>query len=651
METTQADRRYVSDNEVRRIPWREFIRNQFRKIIGFAVLLTILAIIINLSSQISPDPKIANPQDIIDLTSRAHLYLIILSSLLFLLVLGVFTKVVLVDHREEFGVTNWKEPRMIITFLLTTSFISLVYILLDVSLINIYLMTLPTWVVWIGRSIHPALEAIIPETTDRVAYSAIRGELFIALLTFLFIFPVFMFISIFTRLGRNTIKKRREQEKKFPMTKLLAGLIISGILTIVIYILSTQIDNEVVSAVLFFVVLGFGLSDVIFVLLIIFNLIRFTVFLTYSNFLLIFPFIFMFYLLPGALWGLWDLIYILTNDGITSNTIYHLLPQASYGMDPTTLDITALAPVDIFRFYLQTVLLNLRPIAILRIIELDFIIIIGLSAIVIGFAEGYSILAILRSIAKGVSIAKTGKVASESAPKIIVITSRLFYLGAWLTLIWDYLIVIAKSLSSSINISIPIVEFPNVLQYVVELSDQIASLGKFLVVFTVLAVPFYFILTSSFKFLSVSLILERVREDKQLYYLLISSAFVLIVTNIFADIAALPQFIGREYLLPLSGNTTKDLLPFVAKIFEILESFAFYAGVGATIVVSIQNAIQGSEEEIQETTTSTQEETSESDSSIPEGSTDSAKIPLVDQLESENELDQDDTEEDRTELQ
>jgi hypothetical protein len=540
-----------------------------------------------LSVNITPDSSVVNPDGVITLSTSDHLLLTLVSSVLFVIVLLVFTKVVLVDHKEEFGINSWKQGRVFITVVMTTSFISLVYILLDISLINIYLMTLPTIVAWNVQFLIPSLDAILPDTIDRLSYGTIRGYYFVLLLGFMFLIPLTMFVSIFTRFGRKTIQKQTEKERKLPAGKLVFGLITSGVFTAICFYGYNNVLDEILSAVLLFISLGFAASTAVFAFLFLINAIRFTVFLTYSNFLLVFPFIFIFYLLPAGLWGLWDIVVVVTSGGI-ENTIYAILPQANPAIDPLTA--SALDNQEFVQFYLQTVTLNLT--SIIRIIQLDFIIVVGLSALVIGFAEGFSILSIIRGITRGVSIAKTGKVASQSAPKIVVITSRLFYLGAWLSFLWDNLVVLGQALVASLNLDIDFFELPQFLNIVIDFSFNLGELSSALLVLTILAVPFYFILTSSFKFLSVSLVLEKVRDDKQIYYLLISSAYILIVTNIFADIASLPEFLGtQKQFLPLAGAATEDLLPFVAKIFEILESIAFYAGLIATVIYTFKNLI------------------------------------------------------------
>jgi hypothetical protein len=72
---------------------------------------------------------------------------------------------------------------------------------------------------------------------------------------------------------------------------------------------------------------------------------------------------------------------------------------------------------------------------------------------------------------------------------------------------------------------------------------------------------------------------ERVKDDNQVFLLLISSAFILIVTKIFSDIAELPEFIGvQKPYLPFSVTSVENILPFVLKIAELLETVGFFAG-------------------------------------------------------------------------
>lgn len=582
-------------SQVERIPWGAYIRSQAQKVVAFLFMLMILFVIISLSADIAPDRDELNPSGVIGLVNQTTVLLMVFSIILFSSVLIGFSKAVLIDHKEEFGITKWKSIRAVVTTLLTSSFIALVFILLDVALINVYITIPPVYAIWdlnlwFGKG-TPYFE-FIPEGTDRLSYSSIRSLIFSVLLLFIFLFPVIMFVVIFTRLGRNVIKERKEKNKQYYWKRLALFLVGIPFLELFFVLLYDSLNSSGIALGATLVIILMIVSGLIWVGSVIFlfiNLIRILTFVTFTNFLLIFPFIFIFYLIPGVIWGIWDLTRIIFLDS-TVNTIYAERSIFQASKDVSIYLGSDLSYNQILDLFVQTVWLNLGN--AIRIIELDFIIIIGLGALVIGFAEGYSILAILRSITTGVSIARTGRVASRSSPKIIVISTRLIYMLAWLSVLWDKFLILIENIRVQFGIALPELNLPSVFSILYEINLNLNDLGGFLAVLTILIVPFYFIITSSFKFLSVGLVLERTEEDVATYILLISSAFILIITNILADISALEPFlIDHKAYLPLQSITTQDFIPFVSNIFDILESVAFYVGVGASLLFAIKSLI------------------------------------------------------------
>jgi hypothetical protein len=565
-------------------------------------MLAMMLAIIDLSDDISGSRDDLNPPDIISYSRNEDIYLMVISSLLFVFVLAFFTKVVFIDHKEEFGIDSWKSARAFWFFLLIISFISLVFILLDIALVNIYLITAPVLFIWSLNSefqLDLAFIDQIPVGTDRLAYADIRGSVFIILYGFILLFPLAMFVVILSRRGRRELVSMRVRPKdpytfkkflRFFLVIPLEGLLISAFAG-----LSGSDDTEsnapvAVSLILLIVIILIAAWWLGQLFLLIFRAIKYTAFITYSNVLIVVPIIFIFYILPGLIWGAWDLFYIWTNTGETGmleNTIYNsdIVDPQNMNIDPYEpgFDVTALGWQDLLLFYLQTVFYNLG--SIIRIVELDFIIIVGISALVIGFAEGYSIVAIFRSIATGVSVARSGRIAQRSAPRMIVITSRLVYLMAWLALLWDKFLVLWNTIVEELAFDVPLIDVPRIFEPIYEMSLDIDELGGIFIPLAVLFVPFYFIITSSFKFLSVSLVADRTKHDMQVFFLLISSAFILIISQILADITGLPDFDrplaedGHKEFLPLAGVTTENVLEFASKLFEFTESAGFYAGV------------------------------------------------------------------------
>ena len=174
--------------KVRQIPWKEFVKKQLMKIVGIIIIISMVLFIIQLSNNITPDRNELNPESIIGFDNSTYLLLIITSSTLFLFVLFIFTKFIFIDNKEEFGIDSYRSWRSILVFFLVIAFISAVYLLLDSSLVNIYLVTGPVDLVWyldnvLGMSI-PGLGA----NTDRLAYAQIRSMWFFGFYIFLIVF-------------------------------------------------------------------------------------------------------------------------------------------------------------------------------------------------------------------------------------------------------------------------------------------------------------------------------------------------------------------------------------------------------------------------------------------------------------------------------
>ena len=106
------------------------------------VVMIIMLAIIQLSRRIA-DANVINPNNVLIFQSSDAILLTFLSSLLFLIILIAFSKTIFFDKREDFGIKTMKSPRSIWFFLLTISFISQIFILLDVALVNVFLVTGP----------------------------------------------------------------------------------------------------------------------------------------------------------------------------------------------------------------------------------------------------------------------------------------------------------------------------------------------------------------------------------------------------------------------------------------------------------------------------------------------------------------------------
>ena len=576
--------------KIKRIPWKSYLRDKLKLLTGAILMLIMMVTIIYLSDNISGGRDIVNPQNVVSFDTSTAILLVLISSVLFTAVLLAFTKMLFFDRKEEFHIIKYKSPRSIWFFLLTLSFIGQVYLLLDVSLINVYMITGPVTVIQGFDSFFGI--NLLTDGVDRASYADIRGLIFMSLFVFNLIFPLFMFIALFTRYGRRVLKKDKEERKKKPYgrKKALYFVLAPPVMVFLGMLVTNFFGSITLLAVIFLIVIAliFIWWLIQFVILLA-KLLRFTFIFGYSNITMAIPIAFIFYGLPAMLWGVWDLLTIITT-GSTTNTIYgfDFMSGHNLSFDPST--ISTLPFGEMIRVFFETSLFNAQ--SAVRIIELDFIIIIGLATVVIGFAEGYTLFALIKSISKGVSIARTGQMVTRTAPRMIVISTRVVILFTWMSILWDKFLNIWQLLLDQFSFNIPPINLPRVFEPIMQLSLDLLSISDLLIPLSILLIPFYFIITSAFKFLSVSIAVERVENDDQIFFLLISSAFILIITKIFADIASLPEFVGDHHsFLPISASIFSDLIPFISKIIESLESIGFFVGFAVSLYLIIKRFI------------------------------------------------------------
>lgn len=571
-----------SDGVVKRLPWKEFLKNQIIKLVVFLVMVLLVLAIITLSRNIAPDASETNPSDIVGYGTIDYWLLIITSSALYLLVLFSFGKVVFFDHNEEFGITNLISWRSFWFFSLVIAFISAVYLLLDVALANIYLETGPVNVVYLLDQTGLDMPGVEGET-DRLAYSYIRSLLFLGFYVSMLIFPLVMFLIILTRLGRSQFTKEsaKEEEEKDLSKSVLTFFGFVFALPVEILILIMLLNNP--PTFLFLILLLLGLMIALWwvyqLLKLFLKTAKFTAWLSYTNFLLVFPIAFLFYVVPVVLWTGWDLLKMYT----TKSTLETIHTELNSGLANTTLELSTYGLADHLGLMFQTVMIN--AVALYRIIQLDFVVVVGVAAVVIGLAEGYSVVAIFKALWKGVSVARSGTMRSAtSSPRLVVYMSRFLMLGAWTGLAWESLTNIYKFLVLEFpDIPLPEIDFPSVLGLILALVNYLGDLSAVILPLAVFLVPLYFIIASAFKFLSVTIVIdkvERTRRDPYVFFLLISSAFVLITTNILEDIAELVAGTAEEQFLPFAfqAGFITQLLPWASKVFDNLEAVAFVGG-------------------------------------------------------------------------
>lgn len=583
--TDERDKIHIDTlvQKINRLPWRSYLRKQLRALfIGFLMLLFVLWII-NLSREINPDQDAPNPNNVLLLDNNTAILLTTLSSFLFLVVLIAFTKVVFFDKKDDFIISSYKSPRAILFFLLTISFIAEVYILLDTALINVYLITGPVFTLqWIDKFIAVPYLLL---GTDREAYANARALFFTALLVFNLLFPVFSFILIFTRYGRKTLKTTTQvdKQKKYSFKKFMLFLLAIPIMLLEFAGFSGLITS--IPPLAIFLIILFIITFVWWIIqlaIILIKILRFTFILSYSNIAMILPIIFMFYLLPALVWGIWDMFLMITTNSY-NETIYGFAFMKDIQV-PYSGNLSGLNWFELLTVYISTVFYNTQ--SVIRIIQLDFIFIVGIASIVIGFAEGFTLFALIKSIRTGLSITKTGRIAKESAPRLIVLTKNVLIFITWLSLLWDKILHFWSYLIIQYDLNLPDMNLPFVFEPIYNFAINLSEISDIFIPLTILLIPFYFIIMSSFKFLSVSIAAERTGEDNQVFYLLISSAFILIITKIYSDIASLPEFLTIHHTyLPLKVVSNENILDFILKITELLETIGFFGGFFASLVV------------------------------------------------------------------
>jgi hypothetical protein len=546
-----------------KISWKTYLINISLKIVVFLVMVALLVLTVILS----------NPSqlELTNIKLEEVALLIIVSSVLYLLVLGSFSYLLFSSEKENFNIENIYSKKAAFLGFLVLIFISLLYLLLDVALADEYLELGP--VMFVGfleellvQCLNVDLGLFLPNTIVTTNYYSLRNNFFIAFYIALLFFPLAIILLILTREGRHTLLGKDKETTKEESTTVRSLLIVIFILPSTIISLMLLLQSEIIDGIIFFTIIlliGLLLYCLWNLAKLLFLGTKLLAFFTYSNFLIIFPIITLFYLFPIGMWGIWDIIEVFRDN-------------------PGT-------PIDIANIVMMWIgFLGNNFLAVNRILQFDFMLIIAIAAIVIGFAEGYSIGALIGSFKRGSSIIKTGEAISKSPPRVIAITNALVPITAWAILLVDKFGWIVRMIELEFHIQLPQIEFPRVLIFLTSIIEWIKEIVPVLAGFAILIIPLYIIITSALKFFSVKLVTKWLK-DQQLFMLLISSAFVLIVTTILADIQelALKTNSPKPVNVPLLSGFfyTQGILPWTIKIVMYLESFAFYAGFVYMIIV------------------------------------------------------------------
>ncbi|PWI46894.1 hypothetical protein CEE45_14485 [Candidatus Heimdallarchaeota archaeon B3_Heim] len=556
--------------KVSRIPWKEYLSKQMVKIIGLLLITFLLIIVMIISVGI---------EDLSTVTygNTEYVVAIVLSTLCFFLVLIGFSKIVLFDMADEFGLRDESgkmmyNSRFWLFTLLALSFCSAIYLLLDVFLQETYLQLLP---VIFMRGILDYFELDIENLSDvdgRKFYETARNLYFGGFFLLIIAFSIIVFLIILTTFARRRVvrkfKKEEEVEEKEKegiktIYKLFAWILIPFLAFFVIALQNTSIGP--------IVTIGYLLAAIWWiyqVLKVIFQIVwggvKITAFITSVNLLVIIPLIATLWLLPTFLWGIWDTVQAVTDSSFTMPELTNLFVDSI---------ITRLVDFN-------------------NLIQLDFIIITIIATLVVGFAEGFAIIAIFSALSRGIEVARSGQVLARSPPKVMVFSKYLVMLGVWVSLLWDSFGAIIEMLKNQINLNIQLT-VPNFFhllynQVVLPISDYLAKNWSTLEYLPYLILPIIFIFSGAFKFLSVALVTPKVKDRGEVFFLLVSTSFVLIITNILGDIYELA--IPDAPLRSLSGLTT--ILSSAVGTFENVESVAFYGGFLFGIVFMLWKAIK-----------------------------------------------------------
>ncbi len=553
--------------KVSRVPWREYLSDQLIKILGLGFITLLLVVTMEFSARLGSGILLT-----VNYSNTDYLIIIIMSSLAFVLVLIGFCKIILFDMAEEFGLRddNGKivyNLRFWLLTILALSFCSSIYLLLDVHLRETYLVILPVILMKNGLD---SVDLDIPglSTLNGIEFYQTARNLFFGFFFLIIVgFSIIVFLVILTTFARRRIVRRFRKEEEEEIDIEIQG--VRAIYKLFLWILippfiysaiTTQIasnwDNEDVGLIILFISLLAFVWWVYQVLKIIFLIVwrgvKITAFITSVNLLVIIPLIVVLWLLPVCLLSIADVWNVLR-------------PSVS----PLTIS-------SIVNNFIPAFLLRLVDFT--RLIQLDFIIITSLATLVVGFAEGFALIAIFSALSRGVEVARTGRVLVRSPPKIVVLSKYLVMFGVWLTLLWDSFAGIIQMLSRrfNINLGFTVPDFFDTVYEVliVSFSEWMDNVLPTLKSLPFLLIPILIIFSGAFKFLSITLITPRVKDRGPVFFLLISTAFVLIVTNILGYIYEIK--IPNAPFLSIIGFT--NLLSDAFHTFADVESIAFYGG-------------------------------------------------------------------------
>ena len=559
---------------VARIPWKEYLSKQLATLVGLAIITLMLITIMVLSADID----LAT----VSISNNNYLFAIILSSICFFLVLIGFSKIVLFDMANEFGLRDENSKmvynsRFFLFALLALSFCSAIYLLLDVFLQETYLELFPTILMSYALDSFDIQIEGLSNLSGREYYQTSRNIYFAFFFVVIILFSILVFLSILTTFARKRLvgKFTKEEEteevaKKGTKTiyKLFAWIIIP-FLSFFVMGLGNSPLGPVIVIVYFLAILWWFYQLFKAIFLVIWRSVKITAFITSINLLVIIPLIGVLWLLPTLILGILDTVDISSGVTMPLNELLNVLFQK---IIDHSVDFVA-------------------------IIQIDFIIITTIATLVVGFAQGFAILAIFSALARGAEVARTGQLLARSPPKIMVLSKYLVMLGVWLSLVWDSFAEVWESLRillEQFSFSLPPIDIPNLFyavynEILIPFSEWLGTLWPILQFVPFLILPVYFIVSGAFKFMSVTLVTPKVKDRSEMFFLLVSTAFVLIITNMLGDIYELYRS-GFIPDAPLVG--VSSVFSTAVNIFENVEAIAFYAGFLFGVFWVMRKAVQ-----------------------------------------------------------
>jgi hypothetical protein len=555
--------------KVSRIPWKEYLSKQFVTLVGLSIITLMLIAIMVLSADIDLST--------VTISDNNYLIAIILSSICFFLVLFGFSKIVLFDMADEFGLRdeNGKmiyNSRFFLFALLALSFCSAIYLTLDVFLQETYLELFPTILMrYVIDSFDIQIEGL-SDLTGREYYQTSRNIWFAFFFVIIILFSILVFLSILTSYARKRLVGKFQKEEETDevakkgtkaIYKLFAWMIIPFLSFFVMGVSESPL-GPIIGVAYLIAILWWFYQVFKAIFLVVWRSVKITDFITSINLLVIIPLIGVLWLLPTLLWGIWD----------------------TYNASGTSMSMNQM-----INTFLQSIVE--RIVDFEAIIQVDFIIITTIATLVVGFAQGFAILAIFSALARGAEVARTGQILARSPPKIMVLSKYLVMLGVWLSLVWDSFLELWQTLILEFNFQLPEINFPNFFyaiyyQFLIPVSEWLGSRWQILQFVPFLILPVYFIVSGAFKFMSVTLVTPRVKDRSEVFFLLVATSFVLIITNMLGDIYDL----GAEVIpdAPLVG--VSNIFSSAVGIFENVEALAFYGGFLFGVFWVFRKAIQ-----------------------------------------------------------